>query len=129
MTAYTHRRRKLRGAGGAWAEVGRGSRPVTDAAHVGRGMSVPPQLQASLSEGHLGLVRLESAMLSRTHLGLVRARGLGPGGIPVLYGRRGVKDRTGVNLPMGGDSSSRRYLHALRNPRGFGIRRAWPRLC
>jgi serine/threonine-protein kinase SRK2 len=29
------------------------------------------QLQARLSEGHVGLVRLESALLSRTHLGLV----------------------------------------------------------
>ncbi|KAG2438109.1 hypothetical protein HXX76_005718 [Chlamydomonas incerta] len=34
-------------------------------------ISMELQLQASLSEGHLGLVRLESAMLSRTHLGLV----------------------------------------------------------
>ncbi|GLC47490.1 Serine/threonine-protein kinase 40 [Pleodorina starrii] len=29
------------------------------------------QLQAQLSEGHLGLVRVESALLSKTHLGLV----------------------------------------------------------
>ncbi|GFR52332.1 hypothetical protein Agub_g14872 [Astrephomene gubernaculifera] len=57
------------------------------------------QLQAQLSEGHLGLVRMESALLSRTHLGLVMEYVDG-GTLTQYVTRRGAtrSERGGLNL-------------------------------
>ncbi|KAG2450725.1 hypothetical protein HYH02_004563 [Chlamydomonas schloesseri] len=62
-------------------------------------ISMELQLQAGLSEGHVGLVRLESAMLSRTHLGLVME--YVDGGTLTQYVSKRTEtrdDRGGLNL-------------------------------